>query len=350
MLKSIDDQFHPSSSTPGNARPISQASFEPGQLSYVQDLSTPMALATLEGFLAAHAALIDWLYAQSGADRWQLARDRFAEALHGSVLRRFKGAQLEAAEISTYLRSLHLADLALACACADGNEPAWEHFFRSYRSDLYSAARAIIGLSGADGIQEARAIELADSLYAELYGLSDSASSRRSLFCYFHGRSKLSTWLRAVLAQRHVDSLRSARRLEPLDENPDTLDHKVRQPPPRLGELDPHRSRLLSFLQECLTLALNSLAPRDLLRLSYYYGQDLTMAQIGQLLGEHEATASRNLERTRRDLRSQVESSLRDTHRLSPAQIELCFEYATDDWPHDLSQALSRGFPERAQE
>jgi len=309
-----------------------------------------MALSTLEDFLTANSALIDWLYAKSEASRWQLSRNHFAEAVFRSAHRRFKDSQPEASEVSRYLHSLHLAGLALACACAEGSESAWEHFFRAYRSDLYAAARAIIGSSGPDGIHEARARELADSLYAELYGLSDSAASRRSLFRYFHGRSKLSTWLRAVLAQRHVDSLRVSRRFESLDEKPDTLDHKDPHPLPRPVEPDPNRSRLLSLLQECLSLALNSLAPRDHLRLSYYYVQDLTLAQIGRLLGEHEATASRNLERTRRDLRSQVESSLRKVHRLSPAQLELCFEYALDDWPHDLSQALSRDLPERAQE
>ena len=41
--------------------------------------------------------------------------------------------------------------------------------------------------------------ELADSLFAELYGLS--AEKRGSLLRYFHGRSSLKTWLRAVLAQ-----------------------------------------------------------------------------------------------------------------------------------------------------
>ena len=58
---------------------------------------------------------------------------------------------------------------------------------------------------------EARARELADSLYAELYGLNGAGGARgRALLDYFHGRSKLATWLRTVLAQRHVDALRAA--------------------------------------------------------------------------------------------------------------------------------------------
>jgi RNA polymerase sigma-70 factor (ECF subfamily) len=309
-----------------------------------------MATQTLEEFQQAHSPLVDWLYARSEAGRWQLPRTQFAEALHRSVCHRFRDGSLQTSEITSFLNSLHVADLALACACARGNEPAWEYFFRHYRADLYSAARAIVGSSGRDGVHEARARDLADSLYAELYGLADSAASRRSLFRYFRGRSKLSTWLRAVLAQRHVDSLRASRRWEPLEEESETADRQGLYSPHRKIEPDPDRSRYLSLLQDSLLSALASLAPRDRLRLAYYYVQDLTLAQIGRLLGEHEATVSRHLDRVRRELRRQVESNLRDVHRLSQAQIELCFEYALDDWPHDLSRALSESLPERAQE
>ena len=71
--------------------------------------------------------------------------------------------------------------------------------------------------------------EAADSLYAELFGLTERDGERRSLLRYFHGRSSLATWLRAVLAQRYVDHLRRARRTEPLpdDADPARADLKV---------------------------------------------------------------------------------------------------------------------------
>ena len=84
-----------------------------------------------------------------------------------------------------------------------------------YRPVLYRAADALDRGGGAR--------ELADSLYAELYGIKDRPGDRRSLFHYFQGRSSLATWLRAVLAQRYVDRLRAQRRFEPLpDEELDT--------------------------------------------------------------------------------------------------------------------------------
>jgi RNA polymerase sigma factor (sigma-70 family) len=233
-------------------------------------------------------------------------------------------------------------DLALAVACADGHEAAWDYFVRAYRPQLYAAARAIVREGG-----EAAARELADSVYAELFGLSQREGKRRSLFDYFHGRSKLSTWLRAVLAQRYVDSRRAASRLESLDaqvaagdEAQDSRPRTVPEPVAPAAPPDPDRARLLLLLQRSLEAALVALDPRDRLRLALYYVQDLTLAQIGRLVDESEATVSRKLERTRRELRAGVERSLREAHRLSDAELRLCFEYAAGEWPFDLTAAL----------
>lgn len=155
------------------------------------------------------ATLVERLHAKAHAEKWQLsaaAGGPFSEALERSIEHHCSklSAAPDSHEAEAYLNSLHLEDLALACACAEGNEAAWEHFVCDFRPVLYAAARAIAG--------ESAARELADSLYAELFGVSETGKERKSLFRYFHGRSKLSTWLRAVLAQRHVDALRAARR------------------------------------------------------------------------------------------------------------------------------------------
>ena len=99
--------------------------------------------------------------------------------------------------------------------------PAWDHFVLEMRPGLYRAADAL------DPTGAAR--ELADSLYADLYGVDQRGSARQSLLRYFHGRSSLSTWLRAVLAQRHVDRIRVDRRTEPL---PEELPSRARPHPP----------------------------------------------------------------------------------------------------------------------
>jgi RNA polymerase sigma factor (sigma-70 family) len=277
---------------------------------------------------------------------WNLSRAQFETTLARSVAHRFTNATAQAAgAIQSYLENLHHADLALACACSAGSEAAWEFFVAQFRQELYRAARAI-ARSASAGDSNAR--ELADSLYADLYGLRESEGRRKSLFDYFHGRSKLGTWLRAILAQRHVDVIRRARKLEPIEDETGREREEITERATAAAAArstagdpsDPDRARYLSLLQAALTAALASLEPRDRLRLAYYYSDERTLAEIGRLLGEHEATVSRKLERTRRSLRERVDAALRSGKQLSEAQVQLCYEYAREEWPFDLTAPL----------
>jgi RNA polymerase sigma factor (sigma-70 family) len=229
----------------------------------------------------------------------------------------------------------HARDLELARRCAAGEEEAWERFVLEYRPSLYRAADALDPSGGAR--------DLADSLYADLYGMPEGESERRSLFRYFQGRSSLATWLQAVLSQRYVDRLRAQKRLETLpDEDTAPQRHEGRPSDPP----DPDRSRHLTLLRQALARAVDRLDSRDRLRLGCYYVQELTLADTGRLLKEHEATVSRQLARMRRALREDVERQLREDPGLSDAQIAECFESASEDaGPLDLRQMLGAQTP-----
>jgi RNA polymerase sigma-70 factor len=298
------------------------------------------------------APLAEWLYAQSQAGRWGLARERFVAVLERSAKKRLSAAGVTPTQLEEYLRALHLEDLALAAACADGCEAAWEHFYATFRSYLHSAAAAILRCDS--GSAEAR--ELADSLFAELYGLASGKNSERSLFRYFHGRSSLKTWLRAILAQRHIDAIRAGRRFEDLgEEDGEDAGKKIPAGPP-LAPPDPHRQRYVSLFTRALGAALDHIEPQEKERLRLYYADEKTLAEIGKLLGEHESSVSRHLERARQDLRKQVEGILRRGFvaangsaaepGLSDAEIALCFEYSAVDTAIDLEKLLPRPKPQ----
>jgi RNA polymerase sigma factor (sigma-70 family) len=257
------------------------------------------------------------------------------------------GRQFQAGQEPRQVSALHVEDLELARRCADGDETAWQRFMLEYRPVLYRAADAIEPGGGAR--------DLADSLYADLYGLTGGDRQRASLFRYFQGRSSLATWLRAVLAQRYVDRLRAQRRLVPLPDaeqraqRPSARHHEAvtvasrdpaKDPAPDPAH-DPDRPRQLALLRRALGRAVARLGDRDRLRLGCYYVQELTLAQIGRALKEHEATASRQLARTRRAIREDVERQLREEAGLKDAQIAECFESAAEDaGPLDLKQML----------
>jgi RNA polymerase sigma-70 factor (ECF subfamily) len=284
-----------------------------------------------EEFLRAHAPLIQRLHSASGAERWGVSRDEFAAVLHRSALHMFGGAIPDSNALKDYFAGLHVQDLGLCCALRKRSNAAWEEFVATYRPILYAAARAIVGSAG-----EARARELADSLYAEMYGLSRSGEQGRPLLDYFHGRSKLSTWLHTVLAQRHIDAARSASRAVSLD---DEATPRFRPLAVELPASDPDRARLLPRLRGAVATALNALSASDRLLLALYYVQEMTLAQIARAQGVHEATISRQLSRVRRELRQAVEQALAAAP-LSAAEIDLCFAYALDDDAFDLTRAL----------
>ena len=270
--------------------------------------------------------LLARLHERATAARWSVSREQLQASLLASLEKAHAGQTPSPRDIERYLSSLHLADLALACACANGHEEAWRHFITELRPVLYRSADALDPTGGAR--------EIADSLYAELYGIDARGGARRSLLTYFHGRSSLATWLRALLAQRHVDAIRSRRRVDPLPEDDEAL-------PAPAAARDPDCVRLVPIAREALARAVASLEPSDRLRLGCYYAQQLTLAEIGRMFGEHEATASRHLTRIRRRIRLHVEASLRDEARLSDAEVTRCFEcLVQDSGPLDLRDLL----------
>jgi RNA polymerase sigma factor (sigma-70 family) len=281
----------------------------------------------------------------AGIERWGVASERFTEELARCGEAKFRGKQPTVEELKTYVDALRLEDLGLACACADGVAAAWQHFVGIYRGYLRACAGAMLKRSA----NAPEAQELADSLFAELYGLS--AEKRGSLLRYFHGRSSLKTWLRAVLAQRHVDRLRAGRKFEELEDEDGRDNAKLPAAARVLPVADPHRAKYLLKFTNALQTALENLDARDLALLRMYYAEQKKLAEIGRGLGEHESSVSRHLEKVRQDVRRAVEGILRggsealngdgSSGGMSEAEIALCFEYGAVDAPIDLDKLLS---------
>ena len=252
------------------------------------------------------------------ADRWKVPPDVFLNALERSAEKSFAGRTPTDAELNRYYQSLHLEDLALACACAMGREDAWDHFVREFRPAMYRSADAI------DPRGAAR--EIAEALYAELFGLREKDGIRQSVFRYFHGRSSLATWLRSLIAQRYIDRHREQKRLDPLPDESSAAPMRAPVAPP-----DPDRARYVAVLRTALAAAIASLAPRDRLRLACYYAQEMTLAQIAVITREHEATVSRHLAKTRKAIREDVERRLSQDHGFGRGEIDECFASVVND-------------------
>lgn len=283
-----------------------------------------MPRPTFDEFFASHRRPLEELYETSGAIRWSVSLEVFARAVWQGTA---KTAANDPAQISQHLKNLRAEDLALALGCAQGNEQAWEAFSWGYRTTIYEAACSL-----AADLAQAR--ELSDSLAAELYGVDSRAAGRQSRFAYFHGRSSLKTWLRAVVYQKFVDEYRRQRRLEPLPED-------LSVPAAAGGSVSERDDqRYAQWLSEAVGVVLRELPVPEKLLLSYYYLQELTLKQIGRLTGEHEATVSRHLEALRKKLRKHIEVYLRRVKKLGAYDVDRCLDFASRGVAVDLEKAL----------
>lgn len=236
------------------------------------------------------------------------------------------GLTVEARRASAdYFASLNLDDLCLAVACAKGDEKAWEDFYREYRGYLTNIARTMTQDAGA-------AEQLADSTFAELYGLRESAGARVSKFSFYSGRGSLRGWLRAVVFQLSADLHRQTSRLVQTDE-PEDLERLARAPESNeqgSAELAYIRERYRAAVTDALNKAFNEIEARERLLLAYYYYDEMTLREIGGMFDVHEATISRWLAKIQKRVRKLVEKSLARDHGFNRREVSEAIELAAE--------------------
>jgi RNA polymerase sigma-70 factor (ECF subfamily) len=291
--------------------------------SVVSDAET----GTLSGTPSLDRALAAELWRGCDAASWGMTRDEFDQALlDAGRARHFGLAEASDANPATrqqqaaFFRGLCVGDLALARACARGNERAWEHFVAVYRQPLTRAAIAITG-------SETLGRDLADQLYAELYGLNVREGERRCPLLSYRGRGSLIGWLRTTLAQRHVDHYRRTRHEEPIED----LDAPALDPPPQTP------ARELSRLEQAIEQAVSGCEEEERYLLAAYYLDGQTLLAIARVLGVHEATVSRKLRRAADRIRKQI---LRNLQRNGMSRRAA--EEAMDADPRDLEVNLKK--------
>lgn len=266
------------------------------------------------------------LHAASRADEFGLTFAEFVDILR-EVSSRYLPPQASEGEQVRFSSGLQVEELALARACAKGSEPAWDRFIERYRPKLRGAARAITK-------DEAKACELADSLYAELFGTRQTAEGGRiSKLASYTGRGSLEGWLRTVLAQEYVNQIRRERRLVSFDER--LQDGRVPAMP------DPARPAD-ARVGQAIDAALVELAAEERVVLASYYLDGRTLAEIARMLGTHESTVSRRLGKITRALRKRILRILRE-RGMSGREAEEAMESDVRDLSVNLRSRLLKG-------
>jgi RNA polymerase sigma-70 factor (ECF subfamily) len=273
--------------------------------------------------------LLPDLCAKSGCEKIGLARESFASILCEVGSRQTTGTSSES-EIRTFLLSLRVDELALARACAAGSNPAWEIFLTRYREKLYLSALRIVR-------EDSAARELADALYADLYGTNTREGQRVSKLASYTGRGSLEGWLRTVLSQEYVNRYRRTKRLVSLDEESEEgVQFRAPDPEP----VAPVDQRLAQATDEALAVLLGE----DRMVLSAYYLDGRTLAEIARMLGVHESTISRKVDKLAKSLRKQIIATL-VRRGMSRRQAEEALEVDVRDLQVNIRRSLNQETP-----
>jgi RNA polymerase sigma-70 factor, ECF subfamily len=235
--------------------------------------------------------LLSDLHARSGGEKIGVTRESFS-AILCEVAARYSSDGNTHKEVRTFLLTLRVEELALARACAAGNNSAWETFLIRYREKLYQSALRIAR-------EDSAARDLADSLYAELYGTTTRGGERICKLASFTGRGSLEGWLRTVLAQEFVNRYRRTKRTVSLDEENDEGTQFAAPEPESVPSLDPR-------LELATDAVLAALSAHDRIVLASYYLDGRTLAEIARMLGVHESTISRKLDKLTKGLRKKI--------------------------------------------
>lgn len=247
--------------------------------------------------------------------------------------------------IAGFIDGLQADDLCLIVACEQGNETAWSDLVERFTATVRSAARSASS-------NEENAEDLAQSIWAELYGLRIRPDGKpASKLAYYSGRGSLAGWLRAVVAQLAIDQHRKQSRTVQTEEDAD-FDRLAR-------EGDDGRERFLTAgsvnpehefseklagaeMQKALARSIGELPDEDRLLVKLYYFDGLRLREAGAVLGVHEATASRRLTRIHSELRNQVETILIKDRGWTKAETERSFSEIALHLEGDLETLLAK--------
>lgn len=234
------------------------------------------------------------LYTISEAAKFAISREAFEELLF-DISQKYLPPGATSSNIVEFCRKLRLSELALAQACASGHEIAWNIFVDRYRNKLFRAAWRIVK-------EEGRARELVDTFCSDLFAIV-GGGRRESKLKSYTGRGSLENWLKVSLLQANVDFHRAERRYTDFDE----IAVCIRSDPAFSFEtLDDPR------IEDSLRDALRELPPEARFILAAYFLDHYNLARIATVLGVHESTASRHLEKALRTVRKSLARKLQD--------------------------------------
>jgi RNA polymerase sigma-70 factor len=249
--------------------------------------------------------------------------EAFAGRLLG-IARKYLGPEAPWIAITNFVGKLHTDDLYLTSGCARNSEAAWHRFHSMYRKCVQSLFHYVWAQADA-------AHELADLTMIDMFLPDRSGDSR---IASYDGRSTLTTWLRVIVSNRAINERqRMWNRMQRVEPSADIADTDAL----RTVESGLQTKRYEGVFRDSLWSVCLELTAQERLILLWRYEEGLQLGQIARLLGVHQSTVTRQLERLMKRMRGDVVSVLASKYQLSPAAIEECLSVILETSSHSIS-------------
>lgn len=228
------------------------------------------------------------------------------------VVSKHLGLYASGASSIKFTKTLHTSDLYLGLACARGSEAAWERLTGMYGAYIKTLATFVTMGNNA-------ATEVADNVLVDLFLPGPSGQSR---IASYEGRSSLATWLRVVVSHHATNERQRFSNRMGGRNVPDIADESA----PSRMDASLRALRYGRIIGDSLRCSCDCLTHRERLILLLRYDEELQLGQIARLLGVHQSTVTRQLERACKKLREEVLGILSRKYHLNPAAINECWE------------------------
>jgi RNA polymerase sigma-70 factor, ECF subfamily len=257
-----------------------------------------------------------------GAAQWPelvVSAPVFAQAMARSLA--------EAPDPAAALLELHVTDLYLAQACADGAPAAIAAFEDLCRKTIEGSLRAI-------GLADHVIADVAQDVRSKMFVAADGAPGK---IATYSGRSTLRNWVRTIAIRCAASLMRRG--------TDDALDDEVMESLPTSpadGPDEQHfRATYHAELKDAFEAAMASLTPQQRNLLRHRFVDGLGVEAIGALYGVHKTTASRWLEDARTLLAKRTKNGFVQRTRVTPSEMRSIVRILESNVELSLRRVLS---------
>lgn len=250
-------------------------------------------------------------------------------ALPTDIFLRYLAERLpEQGSLLDALRGLHISDLYLACACAQGLPAAHVALNARFLPKVDAAVTRVTGPG--DAVAEVR-----QHLRERLLSSEDGKPPR---IISYQGTGPLVAWLRAAAVRTALNSRRSARRRAHAEEE------TLAEGPMAGGDLELGylRQRHRADFQTALAEALAALPTRERTVLRLHFVEGLSLERIGAMYQTHKSTVSRWLARAREEVLTDVRRRLAERLQLSSEELQSLLRAVRSQLDASISSLLPR--------